>query len=118
MRGNHRDQVDTTAKHLVARESPGIVGDTREARGMDRSEGPMSAADVAFVQRVREARRIVRDRESGAIGLDRDGDLVGWIPPLYPEWLGGRSFTEAHGLRFPYATGSMANGIATPRAGS
>src|SRR6185295_7898769 len=84
----------------------------------------VNAVDVAAVQRVREARRIVRDRTSGAIAIaidaasgeiHRDGDLVGWLPPLYPEWLGGRSFTEAHGLRFPYATGSMANGIATPR---
>lgn len=75
----------------------------------------MNAVDVAAVQRVREARRIVRDRASGAIGIDGDGDVVGWLPPLYPEWLGDRSFAEAHGIRFPYATGSMANGIATPR---
>ncbi len=44
-----------------------------------------------------------------------DGELVGLLPPLFPEWLGDRSFLEAHGVRFPYATGSMANGIATPR---
>ncbi|HZJ66954.1 MAG TPA: nitronate monooxygenase, partial [Kofleriaceae bacterium] len=61
----------------------------------------------------------MRDRATGAIGVHRgvegDGDLVGWLPPLYPEWLGDRSFGEVHGARFPYATGSMANGIATPR---
>src|ERR1044071_5099223 len=74
----------------------------------------MNATQVAAPQRVREARRLVRDR-SGAIAIDGDGELVGWLPPLYPEWLGDRSFAEAHGIRFPYATGSMANGIATPR---
>ena len=40
-------------------------------------------------------------------------DLVGYLPPLYPEWLGDRSFCEVHGTRFPYVTGAMANGIAT-----
>jgi trans-AT polyketide synthase, acyltransferase and oxidoreductase domains len=38
---------------------------------------------------------------------------VGLLPPLYPEWLGDRSFCEAHGTRFPYVAGEMANGIAT-----
>lgn len=37
------------------------------------------------------------------------------LPPMYPEWLGDRSFTEIHGTRFPYVTGEMANGIATTR---
>src|ERR1019366_3838099 len=32
-----------------------------------------------------------------------------------PEWLGDRGFQDAHGVRFPYVAGSMANGIATPR---
>ena len=35
------------------------------------------------------------------------------LPPLYPEWLGDRSFCEVHGIRFPYVSGAMANGIAT-----
>jgi len=37
----------------------------------------------------------------------------GVLPPIYPEWLGDRAFTEAHALRFPYVAGEMANGIAT-----
>jgi PfaD family protein len=37
------------------------------------------------------------------------------LPPVYPEWLGDRAFTAAHGLRFPYVAGEMANGIATTR---
>ncbi len=38
---------------------------------------------------------------------------VGTLPALYPEWLGDRSFQDAHGVRFPYVTGAMANGIAS-----
>lgn len=42
-------------------------------------------------------------------------DLLAVLPPIYPEWLGERSFTAAHGVRFPYVVGEMARGIATPR---
>jgi PfaD family protein len=41
-------------------------------------------------------------------------DALRWLatlPPLYPEWLGDRSFGERHGTRFPYIAGAMANGI-------
>ncbi len=37
----------------------------------------------------------------------------GTLPPLYPEWLGDRSFGEAHGVRFPYLAGEMAHGISS-----
>jgi PfaD family protein len=50
--------------------------------------------------------------------IDGGGDgwrLVGVLPPLYPEWLGDRGFGAAHGVRFPYVAGEMANGIATTR---
>jgi len=40
-------------------------------------------------------------------------ELLGSLPPLYPEWLGDRSFNRTHGVRFPYVAGEMANGIAT-----
>jgi trans-AT polyketide synthase/acyltransferase/oxidoreductase domain-containing protein len=36
---------------------------------------------------------------------------LGTLPPLWPEWLGDRSFSEVHGTRFPYIAGAMANGI-------
>lgn len=39
--------------------------------------------------------------------------LVARLPALFPEWLGGRRFNEAHRVRFPYVAGAMANGIAT-----
>ncbi len=40
-------------------------------------------------------------------------NLLGALPPLYPEWLGDRAFNEAHRVRFAYVVGEMANGIAT-----
>ncbi len=40
--------------------------------------------------------------------------LLATLPPLYPEWLGDRSFHENHNVRFAYISGSMANGISTP----
>jgi len=55
-------------------------------------------------------RRLGRDAESGS---DPHWRWLACLPPLYPEWLGDRSFTAAHGLRFAYVGGAMANGIAT-----
>lgn len=40
--------------------------------------------------------------------------ILGTLPPLYPEWLGDRSFTEIYQVRFPYIGGEMAQGIASP----
>jgi trans-AT polyketide synthase, acyltransferase and oxidoreductase domains len=42
-----------------------------------------------------------------------DEALIGVLPPVYPEWLGDRSFASAHGCRFPYVVGEMARGIAS-----
>jgi PfaD family protein len=79
-------------------------------------------------QRVREVVHVVRDPRSGKLGVAFAGSpaigkangtpgehLMATLPALYPEWLGDRSFEEAHGVRFPYVTGAMANGIATTR---
>jgi len=73
---------------------------------------------------VRVTHHVIRDARDGRLGLGRDGEwtdgpgtgdwqVVASLPPLYPEWLGDRSFAEVHGLRFPYVAGAMANGIAT-----
>lgn len=70
---------------------------------------------------------VVRETAQGRVGVAFDGDVVpnrflngrsaypllATLPALYPEWLGDRSFNETHGVRFPYVTGAMANGIAT-----
>ena len=92
-----------------------------------------SASPAAFhpselltaIAEVRQPATVVQDPSTGAIGLGLGGSLAtagpgvsGWpvlgqLPPLYPEWLGDRSFNEVHGTRFPYVQGAMANGIAT-----
>jgi PfaD family protein len=78
-------------------------------------------------QRVREPAFLVQDPATAALGVALGGESVSesqtngvphWpllavLPPLYPEWLGDRSFGEVHGVRFPYVSGAMANGIAT-----
>lgn len=86
-------------------------------------------ADLAAAARAfRETVHVVRDPATGRLGVARGGaalrdeapnghptfPLVATLPGLWPEWLGDRAFTETHGLRFPYLTGAMANGIATP----
>jgi PfaD family protein len=78
---------------------------------------------VAAAARVRDAAHVVREAGNGRVGVGFAGvptpgtvrgDEIGWIgtlPPLYPEWLGDRSFNDTHGTRFPYIAGAMANGI-------
>ena len=78
---------------------------------------------VALAQRIREQIHVVARASDGLRGLAlaseyatrSDGVVLGTLPPLYPEWLGDRAFAEAHGVRFPYIAGEMANGIATTR---
>ena len=82
---------------------------------------------AASVENFREPVHIVRESPDGRVGVGVGGDVVPYrylnghavypllatLPALYPEWLGDRSFTETHRVRFPYVTGAMANGIAT-----
>lgn len=80
---------------------------------------------IALAQRVNEPVHLVSRRSDGLLGLaderlssarlDDDLALVGTVPALYAEWLGDRSFTRAHGVRFPYVAGEMARGIAGTR---
>ncbi|MEU5715847.1 PfaD family polyunsaturated fatty acid/polyketide biosynthesis protein [Streptomyces sp. NPDC020403] len=74
---------------------------------------------AARARRIREPVHVVSGpdgREMGlAAGPAPGGRVLGTLPSLYPEWLGGRVFCEAHGVRFPYVAGEMANGIATTR---
>lgn len=59
--------------------------------------------------------RVAQVGHDGAIagGIGADEALVGVLPPVYPEWLGDRSFGAAHGCRFSYVIGEMARGIAS-----
>lgn len=80
---------------------------------------------AAAAARAREPVHVVRDGAAGRVGVAFGGavshgttgpyPLLGSLPALYPEWLGDRSFAEAHGVRFPLVAGEMANGIATVR---
>jgi trans-AT polyketide synthase, acyltransferase and oxidoreductase domains len=83
---------------------------------------PGERADVIdSAYRFREPVHIVRAADGyepvlgrgGTIAREGGYELLGWLPGLYPEWLGDRSFNRAHGVRFPYVAGEMANGIAT-----
>ena len=85
---------------------------------------------AAAAQRVRDPIHVVKSAD-GRVGVVPDGivetgeigkadstsalQLVGILPPLFPEWLGDRAFCEVHGCRYPYVVGEMANGIATAR---
>ncbi|ACV80528.1 PfaD family polyunsaturated fatty acid/polyketide biosynthesis protein [Nakamurella multipartita] len=84
--------------------------------------GPNEVA--ALTHRIRDTAFVVVNPATGAHGVVTQGAavpaetpgalrLVGVLPPLYPEWLGDRNFTQTHGVRFPYVAGEMANGIAT-----
>jgi trans-AT polyketide synthase, acyltransferase and oxidoreductase domains len=93
----------------------------QEAPSFSSSELSMKA-----LERVRESMFIVADA-SGRVGIGFGGQFqsqealnstpsyncLGILPPLYPEWLGDRAFTETHKVRFPYVTGAMARGIAS-----
>ncbi|WP_245850135.1 PfaD family polyunsaturated fatty acid/polyketide biosynthesis protein [Mycobacterium angelicum] len=81
--------------------------------------------DIAqLLEYVRHPVHVVRDNPTGQFGLAMGGELVaaeasdvsllGTLPPIYPEWLGDRAFCETHGVRFPYVSGAMSHGIATP----
>ncbi len=74
---------------------------------------------IAALHAVREPLWIVHgpDDRRGAVSGPSAGGLpvLASLPPLFPEWLGDRSFQERHATRFPYIIGAMANGITTPR---
>lgn len=70
------------------------------------------------VRRVREPAYVI-DGPGGHRGATCDADLahrhavVAQLGPIYPEWLGDRTFARDQGVRFPVMAGSMANGIAS-----
>jgi trans-AT polyketide synthase/acyltransferase/oxidoreductase domain-containing protein len=102
----------------------GVIGGWRSG-----GEAPLydSVGLAASIARIREPIHIVGGGPNGSWGLAFGGSteprvqagqpgvlpLIASLPTLYPEWLGDRSFLETHGVRFPYVTGEMANGIAT-----
>jgi PfaD family protein len=86
---------------------------------------------LAVAPQLRSLAHVVQDPASGALGVAQGGlfmpqgmqapggapawPVLATLPPIYPEWLGDRSFCEIHAVRFPYVSGAMANGIASTR---
>jgi PfaD family protein len=79
---------------------------------------------VQAAHTIRHTVYVIFDSAKNSIGAAFGGRLsaakqdssyvcLGVLPPLYPEWLGDRLFTETHGVRFPYVIGEMARGIAS-----
>lgn len=58
---------------------------------------------------------VVKDVMTALTRVEEGDTLHALLPPIYPEWLGDRSFTETHGVRFAYVAGEMARGIASAR---
>jgi trans-AT polyketide synthase/acyltransferase/oxidoreductase domain-containing protein len=89
------------------------------------SAAPSAETTLEAVRRIREPAFVLRAGRSGALGAASGGSVspgpvaedgvsvVAQLGPLYPEWLGDRTFARDHGVRFPLAAGSMANGIAS-----
>jgi PfaD family protein len=76
----------------------------------------------ALIPRIRSTVHIIQDPATNRLGLlESDGysdpsvtpgfRVVATLPPLYPEWLGDRSFLEVHSVRFPYIAGAMYRGL-------
>lgn len=70
---------------------------------------------VAVVGSDRGPRPVVLDNAGHLTPEIMSQNVLAVLPPVYPEWLGERGFTVAHGVRFPYVVGEMARGIATAR---
>ena len=112
-----REVVDTRALHLP-----------RSSDAFD----PAASLAIA-VQKCRQSVLILDTEDFGRIAvvaestdLDRalhdartrvasDASFVGFIPGIYPEWLGSRRFTDLCDSRFPYVVGEMARGISSAR---
>jgi len=81
---------------------------------------------LSVIPLVRESIHVVQEVSSRRMGLSLAGQvfsvsemenngyrLLATLPALYPEWLGDRSFSEVHSVRFPYVSGAMFRGIAS-----
>ena len=105
-----------------------LAGASSDFDGVGTWRGQSSALDfgpldqAAIARSMRRATAVVFDPHTRRIGVaahggngagDGDRHLLGVLAPLFPEWLGDRAFTEAHGLRFAYMGGAMARGIAS-----
>jgi trans-AT polyketide synthase, acyltransferase and oxidoreductase domains len=93
---------------------PGHAASVRPPPSARGPAGVAIRAPVGLVAGPAGVRGVALDSCGGSAGpIGQDEALVGVLPPVYPEWLGDRSFLSAHGCRFPYVVGEMARGIAS-----
>jgi PfaD family protein len=90
----------------------------RESVAFD--EGGVEARLLALEQpcfAAREGHRVGLSNQGRLVGAGSTGDDVlttlAWTPPLPIDQLGDGAFREAHGTRYAYYAGAMANGIAS-----
>ncbi|GMV82344.1 MAG: oxidoreductase [Planctomycetota bacterium] len=71
----------------------------------------LGAVGVPFQVRLQAGRELSAERmlPEGELG----GERIASLPACLPEHLGDRGFCADHGIRYPYLTGAMANGIAS-----
>ena len=50
-----------------------------------------------------------------SISQERRFPWIAFVPPLHPASMGSPDFMRAHGLRYPYVVGAMANGITSTK---
>ncbi len=92
-------------------------------------EAPPAAGEAAGISALRQVSRplyVVDEGGKPAFGLDGRAvlgadtaghsaryALLAQAPALHPAWLGDPAFLSAHGVRYAYVAGAMANGIAS-----
>jgi len=98
---------------------PGVAGAAHSAvtvaNAVQRPRTPLVVLRHREHQQVSLAFAGSADRVADVLRGDRSHEVVGYLPPVFPEWLGDAGFCRAHHVRFPYIAGAMANGIATTR---
>lgn len=95
------------------RPRPGEAGPARSPNAF--AEALWRLADPVYVVDV-EGRAAATNGGIARLGGQPGADehrLLGHVPPLLPESLGDPAFREAHGVRYAYVAGEMANGIAS-----
>jgi trans-AT polyketide synthase, acyltransferase and oxidoreductase domains len=88
-----------------------VVPTTHEVtleRALCRVRDPFLVVERAGGYELLEADPLVGE---GPMGILDAGRLAGYLPPCRLEYLGDSSFCLDHGLRYPYVSGAMANGI-------
>jgi len=85
--------------------------------GPDTLAGAIAAIDKPVYVIDQNGLQIYRNSGQATLGKIQSGELplTAWIPPLRMTDLGDAGFCRDHGIRLPYMTGAMANGIASTR---